>query len=148
MKKSTSRNGLVLCPSAQADWQGSVAIGVVGGTADEPKVTHFPNALPVTEDLIALSNPVTPGEVFRFAAPCRCAGCVHFVNEQCHLATRIVQQLPSVSERVPGCSIRPHCRWWQQEGKAACLRCAQVVTDNYNPSTVMREVATGGEFMT
>jgi hypothetical protein len=142
MAGTISSDGVVLCPSAQADWQGSVAIGVVGGSANEPRVTHFPNALPVTKDLIALTKPVTPGEVFRFAAPCRCGGCVHFNEEECHLATRIVQLLPSVSERLPRCSIRPYCRWWRQEGKAACLRCPQVITDNYNPSMLMQEIAT------
>jgi hypothetical protein len=131
-----------LCPSAQPDWQGSVAIGVVGGSADDPRVAHFPNTLPVTEGLLVLAKPVTPSEVFRFAAPCLCNGCAHFESEHCRLAARIVQLLPAVTERLPGCSIRPNCRWWKQEGKAACLRCPQVVTDNYNPSERMRDAAT------
>jgi hypothetical protein len=132
----------MLCPSAQPSWEGSVAIGVVSGTAEAPRVTHFPNALPVTEGLLALAEPVTPSEVFRFAAACMCSGCVHFEAEQCRLANRIVQLLPVVAERLPACPIRPNCRWWRQEGKAACMRCPQVATDNYNPSTVMREAAT------
>lgn len=129
------------CPSAQPDWKDSVAIGVVGGAADNPKVTHFRNTLPVTEDLLALTTPVTPGEVVRFAAPCLRSGCVHFEHDQCSLAGRIVRLLPEVTARLPICPIRPRCRWWQQEGKAACARCPQVVTDNYNPSREMREAA-------
>jgi hypothetical protein len=113
----------------------------VGGTAEKPEVKHFPATLPITEELIRLASPVTPPEVFRFAAPCQHAGCVHFAENQCSLVTRIVSLLPEVAEHLPACSIRPDCRWWQQEGKAACLRCPQVVTNNYNPSEAMREAA-------
>jgi hypothetical protein len=67
---------------------------------------------------------------------------VHFRESRCRLATQIVKLLPTVVEKIPTCTIRPKCRWWLQEGKAACLRCAQVVTDNYNPSNEMRVVAT------
>ena len=146
MKNSPSRDGSVLCPSAQADWHGSVAIGVVGGTANEPRVTHLPNTLPVTDSLIALTRPVTPTEVFRFAAPCRRDRCLHFETQECQLAKRIVRLLPPVKDELPLCAIRPQCRWWQQEGATACLRCPQVVTDNYNPSNVMCEAATPPDF--
>lgn len=132
-----------LCPSAQADWEGSVAIGVCGGTADEPRLTHFESALPLDDDLLSLADPVTPAEVFRMAAPCLCTGCVHFENATCRLAERLVQILPAVTSHLPKCPIRPHCRWWQQEGAAACLRCPQVVTDNYNAADEMRRVAYG-----
>jgi uncharacterized paraquat-inducible protein A len=54
---------------------------------------------------------------------------------------RIVEQLPTVTEALPPCAIRRDCRWWQQEGKAACMRCPQVVTDNYNASEQMRQAA-------
>ncbi len=30
--------------------------------------------------------------------------------------------------------MRMENRWWQQEGKAACMGCPQVITDIYNPS--------------
>jgi hypothetical protein len=96
----------------------------------------------VTDEMLALSEPVTPTEVFRFAAPCLGTGCLHFGQQKCHLARNIVKILPAVTEQLPSCAIRPDCRWWQQEGKEACLRCPQVVTDNYNPSQSMRAAAT------
>jgi hypothetical protein len=130
-----------LCPSAQPEWESSVALGVIAGTADKPLMVHFASPTPVTDELLALSSPVTPTEVFRFAAPCMCAGCVHFVDAKCGLATRVVTLLPVVMNTLPRCAIRPHCRWWQQEGKAACMRCPQVVTANYNPSEAMRLAA-------
>ena len=126
------------CPSAQPDWEDSVAIGVVEGTVEKPRLVHFGRALPVNQKLLALANPVTPTEVFRFAAPCAQARCVHFQKSLCNLVTQIVEVLPSMTDTLPACSIRAQCRWWLQEGKPACLRCGQVVTDNPSPSQEMR----------
>jgi hypothetical protein len=130
----TERQVIILCPSAQPDWPESKVIGVVGGIVDEPRVAHLEQPLPVSQDLLQLTIPVTPTEVFRFAAPCAGSGCVHFERDRCQLANRIVTLLPEVAQDLPKCHIRPSCRWWQQEGRAACLRCPQIVTDNYNPS--------------
>jgi hypothetical protein len=128
----------LLCPSAEPSMAGSVAFGIVGGTADEPHLRHLEQLLPVTEELLSLSGPVRPTEVFRFAAPCACNACPNFQDSQCSLATRLVKWLPEVTETLPPCQVRPHCRWWHEHGKAACLRCPQVVTDNYNPTEQMR----------
>jgi hypothetical protein len=140
MAKS-KRKKAPLCPSAQADWSGSVVIGVVGGSAEEPRLTPLAKRLPVTDKLLALSHPVSPTEVFRFAAPCRQAACAHFAESKCQLARRVAEILPAVTPELPVCSVRENCRWWQQEGPRACARCPQVVTDNYNPSEQMREAA-------
>jgi len=132
-----------LCPSAQPDWQGSQVIGVVGGTADTPEVAYLSQPLPVTEELLKLAAPVTPSEVFRFAAPCACSGCGHYAEqeEKCRLAEKVVRWAPIVVAKLPPCTIRPDCRWWQQEGRAACLRCPQVVTDNFKASEEMSRAA-------
>lgn len=130
------------CPSAQPDWQDSVAIGIMGGTAEQPRMAHLGGTLPVTEHLLTLSGPVAPTEVFRFAAPCMQGQCAHFQNSSCGLVTQIVTLLPTVADTLPSCVIRPRCRWWLQAGKAACFRCAQVVTDNYNPTPEMRIAST------
>lgn len=132
----------LLCPSAQPDWDRSVALGVIGGSVEEPRLSHFSSPVPVTGELLALAGPVTPAEVFRFAAPCMGSGCVHFKHRNCELAARIVQILPVAAERLPACAIRANCRWWSQEGKSACMRCPRVVTDNYSPTDGMRLAAT------
>jgi hypothetical protein len=130
-----------LCPSAQEDWEGSAAIGVMEGTAEKPRMTHFPNIVQISSALLEMAKPVTPTEVFRFAAPCVEERCVHFRDSQCNLVTRIVEMLPEAAETLPRCAVRVQCRWWQQEGKAACLRCDQVVTDNFYPSPEMRRAS-------
>lgn len=130
-----------LCPSAQPDWEGAVLIGVVLGTAGEPRVRFAQEAAPVVPEVLALATPVHPTEIFRFAAPCLCRNCVHFENVKCRLVERVVSQLPIVVDDPPPCPIRPSCRWWSQEGIAACRRCPQVVTDNHNPAAEMVQAA-------
>ena len=136
-----SQPAALLCPSAQPEWPGSVVIGVVGGTVDEPRVAHLEQPVPTDGALLQLTIPVTPTEVFRFAAPCVGHGCVHFAHNRCQLAQRVVVLLEEVTKDLPKCQIRPACRWWQQEGRAACKRCPQVITDNYNPSAHLVTVA-------
>lgn len=142
MEHITANITTPLCPSARPEWGNSAVFGVLTGTVEEPRVTYLNQPQPVTEELMALSGSVTPTEVFRIAAPCAGNGCQHFNGTDCRLATRIVQQMHAVASELPPCPIRRNCRWWQQEGKAACMRCPQVVTDNYNPSEQIRQVAT------
>jgi hypothetical protein len=121
--------------------EGSHIFGVVGGTVDEPRVAYLDEPQPVTTELLKLTEPVLPTEVFRFAAPCAGHGCRHFDGVNCQLATRTVNNLPEAVDLLPPCAIRPNCRWWKQEGKAACLRCPLVVTYNINPSDIITLIA-------
>jgi hypothetical protein len=52
-----------------------------------------------------------------------------------------VDELPEAVEDLPACRIRPACRWWLQEGKAACLRCPLIVTETANPTEQLRHAA-------
>lgn len=131
-----------LCPSAQPEMDGCTVFGVVGGPADAPRLSYLRGVQPVTDDLLALAEPVRPTEVFRFAAPCVAHECAHFVGGDCGLVQRAVRRLPVVTSVLPPCQIRRSCRWWQQEGAAACRRCPQVVTTLSTPSEIDREVAT------
>jgi hypothetical protein len=140
MKRSIDANTIPYCPSAQPDIVGSVVFGVVGGTAQEPQLVHI-ELRPATNEVLALTQPVHPTEVFRFAAPCARNACQHFDGSNCRLVTRIVASLPTVIDRLPSCYLRPTCRWWQQEGKAACLRCPQIVTETHNPTEHLQQVA-------
>ncbi|MBA3242408.1 MAG: nitrogen fixation protein [Acidobacteria bacterium] len=132
---------LPLCPSAQPEMAGCVALGAVCGTVEAPRLEHFAKPLPVNDELLALSAPVKPTEVFRFAAPCAGNDCQHFDGRDCRLVTRVVQILPAAISSLPTCSIRADCRWWQQEGRAACMRCPQIVTECYEPSDEMLRAA-------
>ncbi|NER08072.1 MAG: nitrogen fixation protein [Okeania sp. SIO3C4] len=141
MEKVTP-NKKTLCPSARPDMPDSKVFGVIGGTVDEPRLAYLKEPLPVTDEVMALSGSVTPTEVFRTAAPCVEKSCLHFDGANCRLAMQVVENLTTAVEQLPPCSIRSNCRWWQQEGKAACMRCPQVITDNYTSSEVITQVAT------
>jgi hypothetical protein len=132
----------VLCPSAQPDIAGSMAFGVVGGTAENPRVAWIEKPVPVTGDLLALTGPVPPTQVLRIAAPCQGKACCHFDGKDCRLVTRLVQLIPAMSESLPACRIRPDCRWFLQEGGAACRRCPQIVTYSVNPDENLSLAAT------
>ncbi|QSJ19980.1 nitrogen fixation protein [Nostoc sp. UHCC 0702] len=130
-----------LCPSARAESVDSVVFGIISGTVAEPRIAYLKQPLPITDELIAKASPITPAEIFRMAAPCATKACLHFDGQDCRLAKQIADKLPAVAEELPPCSIRRDCRWWNQEGKAACMRCPQVITDNYNPSELAIEVS-------
>jgi hypothetical protein len=129
-----------LCPSSRPTPENSVVFGVICGLTD-PRVIYLKQVQEVTAELIAKVQPVIPAEVFRVASSCETKGCQHFDGTNCQLATRVAKQLPAVVEQLPPCSIRRDCRWWQQEGSAACFRCPQVITDHYSPSDLMKEVS-------
>ena len=135
-------NRKVLCPSAQPEMTGSVAFGVVGGTADQPRVAWIEKPVPVTGDLLALTGAVPPTQVLRIAAPCQENACCHFDGTDCRLATKLVQLMPAVAESLPPCRIRPDCRWFLQEGRAACAVCPQIVTYSVSPSEALALAAT------
>jgi hypothetical protein len=131
----------LVCPSAQPEIPGATLFGVVLGTVDEPRVVQLAEPQPVTPELLELAGPVNPTEVFRFAAPCAGTACAHFDGARCRLATSIVELVAPVTDTLTPCRIRPHCRWYQQEGRAACLRCPGVVTENCMPSPQMIQAA-------
>jgi hypothetical protein len=131
----------MLCPSAQPDWKGSRAFGVILGTTEEPRFVPLTETVPVTPELLKATEPALPAEVLRFAAPCARTSCQHFSNDRCHLAEKFSRRLPVVTAIGPPCPIRRECRWFAQEGTAACLRCPQVVTTNRSPTELMQATA-------
>jgi hypothetical protein len=129
------------CPSAQPEMPDAQILGVVRGDTEERRIAYLNEFVPATADILAQAAPAIPGEVFRLAARCETGKCTHFDGERCQLAVRIVDMLSPVTEQLPPCTIRKTCRWYAQEGRAACLRCPQVVTANNEDDEVIRRVA-------
>jgi hypothetical protein len=134
----------LLCPSARPQMTGCNVIGVVTHVEAEPRIAYLDSLQPATAEVLALASPARAETVFRFSAPCAGGGCAHFNGSACRLATRIVQILPRVVDDMPPCGIRPQCRWFSQEGKAACQRCPQIVTQTTNPSLDLVSVSSIG----
>jgi hypothetical protein len=92
-------------------------------------------------DILAMAAPLKPTEVFRLSATCAEHKCPHFDGADCRLATRVVRILPAVVDILPPCIIRKGCRWYFQEGGAACKRCPEITTVTYDLSAQLEEVS-------
>ena len=130
-----------LCPSAQPGMENCRILGVVRQDGAKPMVVYLNQLLPAQADVLALAAPLKPAEVFRLAAPCAEIRCPHFDGVDCRLAKRVVRILPAVVDALPPCVIRKDCRWYSQEGEAACHRCPEISTVNYDLSELSREVS-------
>ena len=129
------------CPSAQATADNARVFGVITGTPEAHRVGYLTEAVPLSEELLAIAGSAKPTQLFRIAATCAGDGCKHFKGSTCSLAQRIVDGVPAVVNGLPACLIRSTCRWFRQEGKEACFRCPQVMTDKSNASDYERQIA-------
>ena len=130
-----------LCPSAQPEMEEARVIGVVVGSADRPEVAYLAAETRVDETILESIGSVRPTEVFRFAARCEQQRCAHFDGAHCTLARRLLDALPSVTAKLPACSIRPSCRWYLEQGRSICYRCPQIVTLNAEGPEALRQAA-------
>ena len=132
-----------LCPSTNID-NATQVIGVVQGADDQHcgMVAYAAGRAAFTDELRALTAPVDAAEVLRLAGPCAEQRCSHYANDRCSLGERAVAELPPVVRRAPRCSIRSNCRWYSEQGIAACLRCPGIVTSPRLGDDRMRVVAT------
>jgi hypothetical protein len=131
----------LMCPSAQPGMGDVQVLGVVMRDTEEPRVAYLDAPMPVTPEVLAMAAPVAVSQVFRLSARCEEKKCTHFDGTNCQLAVRIATMLPEAVDNLPACNIRPECRWFRQEGRAACLRCPQIVTGTYDVDERLRQVA-------
>ncbi|HEV2643353.1 MAG TPA: hypothetical protein VGT98_11620 [Candidatus Elarobacter sp.] len=132
----------VQCPSADPRLPDAKVLGIVRDAEAAVAVEILPELVDPQPliDLIPAELPVR--SILRFAGSCQESRCAHFGAGKCGLATRVVAQMPEVVDRIARCAIRPRCRWWRQEGIAACRRCPQVLTEPLAPTDLMVSVAT------
>jgi len=119
----------------------AMVLGVVQQDGPRPVVEYLNARVPATPEILALAAPLKPAEVFRLAATCAEHKCPHFDGADCRLATRVAKMLPPVVDSLPPCTIRKECRWFAQEGAAACMRCPEITTISYDLSPRVREVS-------
>jgi hypothetical protein len=130
-----------LCPSAQPGMDNCRILGVVQQEGPTPRLAYLNQHVLATAEVLALAAPLKPTEVFRLAATCAEHKCPHFDGVDCRLATRVVKMMPAAVDALPPCLIRKECRWYSQEGGAACRRCPEITTVSYDLSPSMREVS-------
>jgi hypothetical protein len=122
-----------LCPSASRD-SATVVLGVAMTTGEiayaSPRVTASPDLL------AALSAGLASLESrYRLAGPCAEARCGFWSGTGCSLGEELARSFaishrsPDAADVMPKCSIRAECRWFAEQGRAACHACPHVITD-------------------
>ena len=116
------------CPSAQPDMHQARIFGVLSGSVDAPRVAYLKQEAVIPAAGLPDTGGLNPIEAFRFAARCEEGRCGQYADGRCSLGQRLVEGLQPVVDALPSCTIRPTCRWYAEQGRAACVRCPQVVT--------------------
>ncbi len=129
------------CPSAQPGMGDVQILGVISRDAEAPRLAYLDEVLPATPGTLEMAAPLDVSQVFRLSARCEEKNCTHFDGHDCQLAVRIARMLPEVVDHLPACNIRPDCRWFRQEGRAACVRCPQIVTGTDDADQHLQQVA-------
>lgn len=129
------------CPSAQPGMGDVQILGVISRDAEAPQLAYLDEPMPPTPEILALAAPLDVDQVFRLSARCEEKKRTHFDGHDCQLAVRIAKMLPEVVDYLPACNIRPDCRWFKQEGRAACVRCPQIVTATQEADEHWQQVA-------
>jgi hypothetical protein len=118
----------VLCPSSRCE-KGHIFLGLVQG---DGTVGFLSDRMTLSDDFVEVARQGRRPELrFRFASTCVQSACRQWKDCRCGVIDEILASVPAGlrTERPPQCSIRPQCRWFQQEGEEACAVCPLVITD-------------------
>jgi len=118
----------VLCPSARGE-KGAILLGLVQANGG---IAYIPDELVIDDEFLRIARAGrTPEKRFRFSARCATTDCKQWTGDKCGVPQKVLEHVRPGPDctALPNCSIRPRCRWWRQEGEAACHICPQVITD-------------------
>jgi len=115
-----------LCPSGRCR-PGSTLLGIRGPGG---RIIYTPNMPPLDEELADAFAANGGSAAYRFAEPCVEHQCGHWSDGTCGVARATVASSVHATDGLPHCSIRVACRWFAQEGRAACYACPVVVRDD------------------
>lgn len=121
----SSEDGQYLCPSAPA----KVGVKILGIVNADGVVEYLGSDFVATSEFVDAAAEVgDPEQRFRFSAPCIHEGCGQWTDGHCSVPERVREFLdPGDDAALPRCGIRPHCRWFAQDGPAICRICPLVV---------------------
>jgi hypothetical protein len=119
----------IACPSAPCE-EDSRLFGVIGPSG---RVGYVLPSLPVTTEFARRAEAAgSPTKRFRFTAPCIGVSCSQWDGQGCRIGAALAAGAAAagIDDAVlPECGIRDTCRWFDQEGAAACGVCPLVATD-------------------
>ncbi|MDG4792944.1 hypothetical protein [Micromonospora sp. WMMD1082] len=119
-----------MCPSTPAD-NATVFLGMITPAG---RVAYVTPAMPAEVAVTAAAEADAPVEArYRLAGPCVTSRCGFWTGEHCGLGERLAASYAEIAGEpeadLPRCAIRRTCRWFAEQGSAACAACAHVVTD-------------------
>ena len=120
-----------MCPSTPAT-SATVLLGVVMTSG---RLAYATPTIPAEAVMQATDDNERPLEAkYRFAGPCVESRCGYWSGNHCGLGARLAESYAGLTDDVAGhlprCAIRAQCRWFAEQGAAACAACPLVVTDN------------------
>lgn len=121
--------GALTCPSRDCA-SGNLLIGVVRADGTVARM-HPPTEIDdrfVDRACHASSRPAEAR--FRFSGPCVTGACENWTGTRCGVSDAITAAVSPEClplQPLPRCEIRPTCRWWSQNGTAACRMCSLIV---------------------
>ena len=124
---STDQSGLT-CPSTSVA-NSTVFLGMITPAG---RVAYVTPAIPADVVLDDLDSTERVESRYRFAGPCVTSSCGFWTGDHCGLGARLVESYEEVGGAqvdLPKCAIRRTCRWFAEQGPAACSPCSYVVTD-------------------
>ena len=117
-----------LCPSARCE-EGAILVGVVLG---DGRVAYAAEEVRVDAEFVATARQGRePESRFRFAGRCVQGACRQWTGSRCGVIDRVLDSgvvAEPAEATLPRCSIREHCRWFDQAGAEACAACPLVIT--------------------
>jgi hypothetical protein len=127
----------ILCPS----WKCEAGASLIGIVLGDGSVAFSKERIVIDDAFVEIAHQGrTPEKRFRFSSTCKRAACIQWDDNRCGIADRVISEHhhrhPGSDEpfELPECAIRPHCRWHQQSGDAACRACPEVITDVGEPA--------------
>lgn len=119
-----------MCPSTTAA-NSTVFLGMITPAG---RVAYVTPAIPSDVALADLDSTVRVESTYRLAGPCVTSKCGFWTGDHCGLGARLVESYEHDTDAeqldLPKCAIRRTCRWYAEQGKAACSPCSYVVTDS------------------
>lgn len=116
------------CPSTPVG-NATVFLGMITSAR---RVAYVTPAIPASVVLDDLDSVEGAESRYRFAGPCVTSSCGFWTGDHCGLGARMVESYQETMDEaveLPKCAIRRTCRWFAEQGAAACSPCSYVVTD-------------------
>ena len=113
------------CPSAPAT-AGASLLGILGA---DGKIHNLRTKLQVDQAFLETAGDKVEARM-RFTNRCETSGCMQWTGSRCGVIDRAMTMLSEpIAAKLPACTIRATCRWFDQTGPSACSTCAYIVTD-------------------